>query len=167
MAIDWIQLARDVGSIHDNGESGGTAYAQAALERIIGEENLRDAVEVAISSRPGAELTMNILRYIHSKRAAEIAYEHYKAGHKNADLAVWLIKHLAHPCSVPWIEELLADPKVAGWGVGVIDQLLWNEHVEVVDVEHLIVQAEAHEIENVREQAAFIRSYLADRSRAR
>jgi hypothetical protein len=165
MVIDWVQLAHDVGSIHETGQSGGTLFAEAALDKILGEENIRAAVELAISGRKGSELAMNVLRYIRSQRAVQIAYEHYNAGHENADLAVWLIKHIAHPCSLPWIAGFLRDPKVWGWGIGVLDQLVWGGWIDVADVEPLIAQAEAHEDENVREQAAFIRQYVEARTR--
>ena len=164
MLIDWVQLARDVGSIHEGGESGGTAYASAALETILGEDNLHAAVEAAMSLRRGSELAMNVLRMIGSERAARIAYDKYKAGHENADRAVWLIKHIAHPCAVAWIAEFLDDAKVAGWGVGVLDQLLYDGVVDTADVEPLLVRAEAHANDNVREQAAFIRGYLSRRA---
>jgi len=73
-----------------------------------------------------------------------------------ASMAVWLIKHIAYPTTIAWVPALLADPNVAGWGVGLLDQLLWCERVEPGDAEHLLVAAEQHAAESVREQAESI-----------
>lgn len=165
MAVDWVQLARDVGSIDsDNTEHGGTSYAIAALEQLV---EIEATVPFIIDGGPGTELAMNVLRYLQSERAARLAYDIYRAetGVRAAH-AVWLVKQIAHPCSLPWIADLLRDDNAALWGVGVLDQLLWCRRVEPADVEALIVQAEQHANENVREQAAFIRGYLAARTRA-
>ncbi len=164
MSIDWLKLARDVGSLRDDGESGGTRFAQVALESILGEANIRNAVDLILASPPGNELAMNVLQHIMSWQATEMAYEAYKTSTgARAEQAVWLIKHIAHPQAQAWIEEFLLDDQVAGWGVGVLDQLLWTGRVEPEAVENLLVLAEQHHIANVREQAAFIRSYLEKR----
>ena len=165
IVIDWTQLARDVGSLHDGGEAGGTAYATAALDRILGEDNIASAVELIVSGGRGGELAMNVLRHIHSERAARLAYAIYRTSSGDrANSAAWLIKHLAHPCALPWIGELLRDPNVAVWGVGVIDQLVCGGYVDPAEVEHLLVEAEHHSIENVRDNAAFIRQLLRRRA---
>jgi hypothetical protein len=162
--IDWTKLAVEVGSISESGERGGTYFAERALEEIMGEENLINGVRHVLDGKPGAELVMNVLRHISSLKALEAAYEQYKVSSgERAARAVWLIKHICHPRSTAWIEEFLLDDNVAGWGVGVLDQLLWSHSVEPEDVEHLIALAEQHEIESVREQAAFIRDYLRNR----
>lgn len=162
--VDWTQLARDVGSLHDDGESGSHLLAMAALERIIGEDNIASAVEHVIGLLPGGELAMNVLREVRSERAVRLAYDIYQASSGDrASTAVWLIKHVAHPCAVPWIAEFLADPNVAVWGVGVLDQLLFCGQVEPEDVEHLLVLAEHNANDNVRENAAFIRELLQRR----
>jgi hypothetical protein len=166
MSIDWVKLAREVGSLRDDGESGGTRYAQLALERILGEANIRHAVDLILDAVPGAELTMNVLQHIMSWQATEMAHEAYKtASGARASMAVWLIKHIAHPQALPWVQAFLLDDAVAGWGIGLLDQLLWTYRVEPEAVEDLLVQAERHHIENVREQTAFIRSYLKERQR--
>lgn len=86
---------------------------------------------------------MNVLSHIESERAAQIAYEVYRSASGNrASMAVWLIKHIAHPTTIAWVSELLADPNVAGWGVGLLDQLLWRERISPGDAEHLLVAAE-------------------------
>src|SRR6185369_11539875 len=106
--IDWIELARAVGSLEGTNESGGTAYACRALERLLGDDGLRAAVEHVVASRPGGELAMNVLRHIESERAAQIAYDVYRASSGDrASMAVWLIKHIANPSTAAWIADFL------------------------------------------------------------
>lgn len=166
MEIDWEALGRQVGSIGGaSGEVGGTAYAQAALEALLGDDGIDGAIERFISGKPGHELAMNVLRLLGSRKAAERAYSIYKNdGGERGRLAVWLIKLSAHPIAFEWIPEFLADHEVAISGAGLLDQLLWSRRVATEDAESLIVLCEQHPIENVRETAAFIRGYLKDRT---
>jgi hypothetical protein len=166
MAVDWRELASRVGSITDHGERGGTAVARLALEAMLGDDTLRGAVEHALSFEPGAELAMSVLAHVRSLRATELAYALYKSSSdERAGRAVWLIKHIAYPRALAWVEEFLADDRVAGWGVDVLDQLLWTGHVDPDDPEalRLLGLAERHPSGHVRERAAFIRRFLADR----
>lgn len=55
-------------------------------------------------------------------------------------------------------------PNVAGWAVGVLDQLLWRERIESQHFEHILVAAERRASEGGREQAAFIRDYRRGRA---
>jgi hypothetical protein len=108
---------------------------------------------------------MSMLAHIRSLRATELAHALYKSSSdERAGRAVWLIKHIAHPRALEWVEEFLADENVAGWGVDVLDQLLWTEHVDrdVPEAVRLLGLAERHPSEHVRERAASIRHYLAD-----
>jgi hypothetical protein len=43
--VDWKSLAERLGILRDGGEVGGTVYARQAIEILLGEENLRQAVE--------------------------------------------------------------------------------------------------------------------------
>lgn len=77
-AVDWVQLAKDVGSLRDDGETGGTRVAQRALERILGEQNLRGAMELILAGQPGAELALSVLVHLCSEQVAELAYAEYQ-----------------------------------------------------------------------------------------
>ncbi|HLJ80762.1 MAG TPA: hypothetical protein VKT52_04680 [Ktedonobacterales bacterium] len=168
MPIDWRQLALELGSLdelHLGREAGGIHYAERALEKILGDDTIHDTVYFIVDDGgPGAEVATNVLQHIMSLSATELAYEIYKSSTGlRASFAVMLIKRIAHPRAVEWIKEFLEDDNVAVWGVGVLDQLLWCSRVEPEAVENLLVLAEHHPIENVREQAQGIRSYLAHR----
>ncbi len=166
MVIDWTALAVEVGSIHPTGEQGSDLFTQRALAQIIGAENIANAVELILGFQPGSELAMNVLRYISSQEAAELAYQAYRhSSGEPAGRAVWLIKHIAYPHSLLWIEGFLRDDNVAGWGIGVLDQLFWTHRIDPEDavVMALLDLAAQHQNENVREQAAFITTYLHER----
>lgn len=166
MKTNWESIGKEVGSIAEGSERGGTDYAQKALEKILGEEWIRQAVETAISSKPGAELAMNCLRHISSELAAEYAYSIYKsdASLENRRMAVWLLKHLSVKISYGWVEEFLRDQTVIGWGLGVLDQLLWKKVIhykaEKEQVDFLLNLAMENSGGVLKEQVEFIRGYL-------
>lgn len=169
MRTNWYEVALAVGSIKEgdpNSESGSTRYAEEALEKILGDEWIKDTVEYAISFQPGANLAMNCLRHIHSEAACIYAYEVYSSSDgERANTAVWLIKHLANRISFQWVDEFLDDPNVAGWGLGVLDQLLWCEVIEYDEqVEKLLQKASVNSDGGLDELVDFIRGYLKDRN---
>jgi len=134
MVTDWKKLATQLGSLHDSGESGGDSFAQQAFDEIFDDEWIESTVEYIVAFKPGEELAMNCLRYLHSAKATKYAYNIYKLSDgERADRAVWLIKHLANPISFQWIEEFLNDSNVIHWGIGVLDQLLWTEQLPFDD----------------------------------
>lgn len=166
MAIDWTGLAADVGSIRAEGERGGTTVAQYAIERILGEANLRAAVELVLASGPGSELAMSVLSLICSWTAAEIVYAEYKRSTGDrASRAVWLIKSIAHPHSKNWISEFLADDNVSGWGIDLLDQLVWLDRIDSEEAGKLLTLAEHNKRERVRQKAAFVREQLVSHAR--
>jgi hypothetical protein len=67
MAIDWRAIAEQVGDLNPDGseKGNGTESAIRALELIIGEDNIREAVDMWTSLEPGAftaEKSLLILR---------------------------------------------------------------------------------------------------------
>src|SRR5687768_441184 len=117
MITDWKELANQIGTLRDDGESGGDEFARIAFEQILGKKWIESTVDHIVSFKRGSELAMNSLRYIRSKQAALYAYDIYKStSGDRASQAVWLIKHIAHPISLEWVEEFLNDENVMGWG---------------------------------------------------
>lgn len=131
MHTDWTSLAREIGSLRDDGsESGGNDFARIALEEILGDEWIVNTVEHILSFDGGGEVAMNCLRYIRSEKAVRYAYQVYKTSDgERASMAVWLIKHITHPIAFDWIEEFINDENVADWGIDVLDYLLRTEQV--------------------------------------
>jgi hypothetical protein len=165
--IDWEHLAVETGSILPGGRfAAGSGHAMQALELILGEENIRNAVERAVTFAPSGWLAASVLRHIQSRQALELAYAIYKTRpYAEAPGAVWLIKEIGHPRALAWIEEFLADGPVAGAGADVLDQVLFTRAVEPTDerVLRLLEAMERHPSETVRGKAAAMRRDAARR----
>ncbi len=174
MKTDWERLGLKLGSIKYKdgsyeGETGSSELAKEAIEEVLGDNWIKETTEYAISFKPGAELAMNCLRLISSYKAAEHAYNLYKnsTNQNEKNNAVWLIKHLRAKKSYGWIEEFINDDNVATWGLGLLDQLLWNEIIDYEEekkhVDYLIDLASKKDSPELNESISFIRSYLKER----
>lgn len=165
MKTDWKQLAKQIGSLQEDGsECGSDTFSQQAFDEILGDEWIESAVEHIISFKSGRELAMNCLRYLHSNKAIIYTYNVYKnSDGERAEQAVWLIKHLANPISFDWIEEFLNDQNVIHWGVGVLDQLLWTEQIPYDDkAKFLLELADRNSNGKLKEQTDFVRKYIEE-----
>ena len=127
---DWHEIAKTIGSLHENGESGGDDEARRALITIVGEENLIGAVDYYVSFQHGRELARSVLRMLKPFSAMRRCYEIYS---QDGDIekrrsAVELIRFISDKQAVQWVAQFMSDPdaEVQGWGAGVIDQLLWD-----------------------------------------
>ena len=74
--------------------------------------------------------------------------------------AIELLRGVADARVIDWVPEFLDDPdsQIQNWGIGVIDRLLMNRRADIEDCERILVLAEAHPNQNVREKAHFIRA---------
>lgn len=163
--VDWMALSISVGLDPDGGLVTDDD-TRRALEEIVGNENVRGAVETSMGLGPGWYLAQRVLRLIRSELATDLAYEAYlSSSGDRATQAVLLVAEIAHPKALPWVEHFLNDPPVALLGMNLLDQLLYREAVDDADaeVQRLLAFAAGHADEAVREQAEFIRRQLADR----
>lgn len=170
MQTDWKEIGITIGSITDYSERGGSNFATLAFEEILGTEWVEHTVNAAISRNTGSELAMNCLRLISSEKAAYYAYAIYKSTNETEDrrrLSVWLIKHLAVKKAYSWVEEFINDNLVIGWGIGVLEQLLWAEVIDYDDekdnVEALLELALKNSNGELQDNVDFIRGYLNER----
>jgi hypothetical protein len=165
--IDWQALASQLGMLREGGESSGTHRACEALEILLGEDNLRHAVDYYISGKPGSELARSVLWHIRPFSAMRYCYDVFKSDLpvEARRLAVELLRVVADKRAVGWIDEFLNDDdaEIQAWGAGVLDQLLWSYLVKPEEVEHLLLKAENHSNVGVQERAEFIRGFLKDR----
>ena len=166
-AIDWMALAKQLGTLREQGERGSSVDADRAIEIIIGPDNLRAAVDHYISHKPGYELTRFVLWRLRPRSAMERCREIYLT---EADIevrrdSVELLRVVADRRVLPWIPEFLNDPDdgVQLWGAGVVDQLLQSNLVEPEECTELLSAMSQHANRGVRERHAFIREYLAAR----
>lgn len=165
--INWEELAKDLGAIVNGRESGSSTLAREAIERLIGPDNIREAVNYYIQRGPGAELARSVIWQIHPYSAMEECYKIYKTDEcvENKRAAVELLRVAADRRVVPWISEFLmdSDPGIRSWGFGIIDQLLWSCVVDESEVGHLIELAEKGADEHLKENIQFVRDYLKSR----
>lgn len=165
--IEWERIASELGTLQDGQERGSSALAKLALEKVLGEQHIREAVDHYIGFKPGFELVRSVLWQIRPFSAAVYCYELSRtARHEEVRRsAVELLRVVADARALPWVREFLEDPDevVQAWGAGVLDQLLWGELVEAGQAEQLLSIAETHPNERVRETAAFVRGYLNER----
>ena len=170
--IDWEALAGQLGLIERDaegglGESGGSDEARLALERILGEAEMRAAVDHYVALRPGSELARSVLWLLHPGsamlRCREIANDATDPEERRT--AVELLRVVADRRALPWISDYLddRDEGIQFWAIGILDQLLRSELIEPEEAEGLLQIADRHPNAQVREQAQFIRGFLADR----
>ena len=165
--MNWDELDKRLTS-EFNVQGMGTHRAQKALETILGDEWISEAVEKAIDyNGHSSELAMNCLSHISSLKAAKMAYEIYKTD-KDEDrrrMSVWLIKHMHVKESYEWIEEFLNDKEVIGWGLGVLDQLLWCDVIDYEDerINYLLDIALLNSAGELSVNVDFIRRYLKEK----
>ncbi|RYZ88712.1 MAG: hypothetical protein EOP04_08680 [Proteobacteria bacterium] len=163
MTTDWKELAIRLGSLKiDGSESGSDHLAQVALKSILGTEWITSAVDHVVANRPGSELALGCLRAVCSWEAVQYAFLIYKASTgERADRAVWLIKHIAHPKTIEWVDDFLEDQNVAHWGLGLLDQLVWCERApDLRRIEQLLEKASGLYEGALEPQVRFIRSNL-------
>lgn len=162
--IDWHSLAQQVGTIRENGESVSSKDAWRALEILLGEQNLRNAVDYYIDGFEGDELVRFNLWQIHPWSAMEYCYQIYKSDKsiERKRLSVELLRVVADKRALVWIPEFLndEDPAIQVWGIGIVDYLTLKGLVEFDDVKELLKKAKSHPNPAVRERAKIARNNL-------
>jgi hypothetical protein len=169
--IDWSALANQLGLLRpgppDNpaarSESSGNGPAMRALEILIGEPAIRASVDYYITHAPGSELARSVLWHLHPWSAMVYCYEIWRSSRPIEDRrsAVELLRVVADRRALGWVGEFLADEDadIQGWGVLVLDQLLYSGLV-AEEAEPLVVGAETHPNPEIRERAKILRGYL-------
>ena len=167
--INWQRLAREVGSIHRSGERGGSGLASIALERILGEAELRAAVDYCVSGRPGAQLANSVLCLVRSWTAMKRCYEIFRSreDERRRVAAVGLLSHMGDERVLQWVGEFLADPApgVQTCGMSILDQMIEGWTVLPAEVKRLVREAARHPNERVRELAESIAWRIGERRR--
>ncbi len=159
--IDWKTLAEKIETLDENGKRVPAFDSYRAIEILIGEDNLRKAVDYYISGQSGSELTRSVLWQIQPWSAMKYCYEIYKSGRDTEErrLAVILLVSIADRRALNWINEFLDDEDefIQGSGISIVAELRLSGWINFEDCEDLLLKAESHANSNVREQAEFIR----------
>jgi hypothetical protein len=109
---------------------------------------------------------MNCLRLLRSEKAVLYAHEIYiESTGERASQAVWLIKQIAHPVSIAWIEEFLNDPNVIDWGLGVLDKLLWAGEIPYDEKAQSLLDLAVFNSKGILQgHVDFIKEYMENRA---
>lgn len=160
MKVNWKALARQTGCFEEGNEgheSCSSDTAKYAIEILLGEDTLIDAVDYYISGQPGSELTRFILWQLHPWSAMKHCYDIYRLSENEEDriLAIELLRVVADNRVLPWIDEFLSNnlEGVQFWGIGIVDQLLFSKLVVFEDVENILRSAKSHNNPKIIEQA--------------
>jgi hypothetical protein len=164
MKIDWKSLATKLSCEN----SGGTPYARQALSEIIGEDAIIEAIEYYIAGDIGSELARSVLWLLHPKAGIEYCYKIYKDDNESIQrrrTAVELLRVVADESALKWANEFLNDPDegIQNWGAGLVDQLLWSDHVQKEDCKSVLEIMKSHNNQSVRDLYKFIQEYLSDK----
>ena len=118
--MDWHTLAQKLGTLRDDGESGGSDLGRRALELIVGADALRSAVDYYISGGPGSELARSVLVLLKPSSAMERCLEiaRGEADAESRRSAVELLRMVADGRGIGWAAEFLRDDDEGGTGVG-------------------------------------------------
>lgn len=166
--VDWEDLARSLGSLTESGEASGTEMARQAIELMLGEAVMRDAVDHYVSGRPGSELARSVLWHIHPWSAMERCYEIFRHGESLEDrrAAVELLRVVADRRAVQWLPEFFddPDPAIRQWGAGIVDQLAFSQLIDPLETRVILDGIRGSDDPSIQETIAFIESYLQDRT---
>jgi|SRR5271168_435664 len=171
MAIDWEAIATQVGDLnwHGNVRRGsGTDSGRRALEILLGEENLRDAVDYFISLEPGWDTAEMVMKIIRSKIAMAHCLEIYKSepGTERACSAIFVLGSFADRTALPWVGDFLGDSNVAVRlnGLRVLQNILYDfstlSDEQLSTAKELLKRTESDPDPAVQERAAEIRTWL-------
>jgi hypothetical protein len=152
------------------GFRGGTKVAQLALAELIGDQAWREAVRDYIAGDDAAEMICSVLRLVRPLAAAQECLRLWREGTgSERGCAIELLRVTAYPQALALVPEFLADPDeaVQGWGASVVDQLVWDEVAEPEQAEHCLQLMESHPAQHIRELAADVRHYVAERERSK
>jgi hypothetical protein len=175
MAIDWREIASKVGGLEPDGSEriAGTDGGRRALEILLGEENIREAVDHWADQKPGEFTAEQVLIIISSTIAMERCYEIYKQdpASNRASAAVFLLSEMADSRVLPWMREFLDDDNEGIRWNGlmalrmVLEGPLGDEGIAIA--KELLTKAASDSDQRLHERAREIRHQLASNPRLR
>ncbi|WP_411766065.1 hypothetical protein [Winogradskyella sp. A3E31] len=161
----WDEISK---SIKENKQHlTADRQSQYAIEAFLGKLWIENTVDYIIQLKPEWNLAVNSLRILESEHATDYAYSIYNNSKDKDDcrLAVLIIKDIAHPKSLYWVEEFLNDENVADFGLGVLDQLLFREKIETSQLTKSLLNIALEKWDGrLKENVEFIKGYLLDKS---
>jgi hypothetical protein len=175
VGIDWREIASKVGGFQPDGHERitGTDGGRRALELLLGEENIREAVDHWADQKPGEFTVEQALIIIGSTVAIDRCYEIYKRepNSSRAVLAVFLLSEMADSRVLPWLREFLDDDNEGiRWnGLMALRMVLEGALGDdgVATAKKLLAKAESDSNQRLQERAKEIRDQLRSDPRLR
>jgi len=159
MTIDWKALDEQVGGCW------GTEPGIRVLELIVGEENIRGAVDHWTTFEPGYGAAEQVLLIMRSTIAMEYCYEIYKnePNTDRAGRAIFLLSEMADWRFMRWARELMDDSKTRWNTLVALEQVLEGplDDGGIALAKELLAEAETDPDQNLRERAVKIHKRLA------
>ena len=161
-SVDWSELAVRLGTVHVEGESVTLSEVRRALEILLGEDELRAAVELAASERKGALLANCVLRLIRT----DVAISHCidlleKApGSEDREVLMRLMGDILNRSAAPRLLSVFSasNGQLQLLLLDILRSALQDGSVFPEDVEDLFVEARRSTSTSVSELAAEIAS---------
>lgn len=158
---NWPEIAKAVGSLDSSGqERSSSNMALQAIEMLIGEDKLREAVHYYLSRRQGGELLRAVLWQLHPYSAMQECYDVFRNSQDPQEKrdAIELLRVVADARAIKWIPEFLQsdDEGIQNWAIGIVDQLIFSGLCHEEDVGHILKAGTEHANEYVREKTAEI-----------
>ena len=170
--IDWIELSRKIGQ--DKSIIYSSSFAMLAIEQIIGEDAIRQAVDYYVAYRRESELVYHVLWRLRPWSAIQRCYEIIRSSDDREDrrAAVGLLKVVGDERVLDWIDEFLGDPDdwIQQGAINILDQMLFSGGIRYNEpamekVDRLLASAETHPNPNVRQGAVSLRAQEDRRKR--
>ena len=156
---DWENIATTLSKTNSNPDE----KAKLAIQILLGDDWIKETVDYIIQLKPEWDLALKCLRILESKKASDYAYQIFKSNKsiEYSRLAVFVIKDIAHPESLNWVEEFINNPNVAGFGLEILDQLLWLKKIKPSSqTENLLILASKKS--ELLKKVNFIKDYLKE-----
>lgn len=163
-SIDWPSLAEAIGPNHiDNSD-----WAQCALAVILGEDNLRAAVDAELTWQGGYVVAWSVIGHLCSEAAHDRCLEIWRSDpdvERRRD-AVNLFSTVVRVEDLPQIGEFLSEPDsvIPWWGIRCLTQLAYGGELGERDSERYLRHLREIEDEidlQLDQELAFVRDFLA------
>jgi hypothetical protein len=128
---DWQALSKKLGILKEDGsEMYQGINSSQALEEILGDEWLQDALDTFIEGKPGNELAIKTLRFIYSPKAAAMAFKIYDenkdSNQQKASIAVWALSDIRTKEALDYVEVIIKRPEYEAAAFSVLRNLIFD-----------------------------------------
>lgn len=167
--IIWEEVAKKVGAIDANAHECGasTQMVLEAIEYILGEENLCNAVHKYVRFDPGSEFYRLTLNFIKPWSGMVECYHIYKNNKllEEKRAAVELLRFICDARAIRWVVDFLRDddPEIQRWGFAIVEQLYISYNCYEEDIEDIVDIGLSHESSVIRERSLIIKELMNKR----